>query len=147
MRPDAASSLAWIVTLFYPIGILLVLYAHNKPETLRLGLAFYTMVVALVCTAFLVQAGIDDPWALVPRIPAGSSWNMLACSLRSTLGDVAILTLVVHVWHDRLGHSLWSLVVFLPAMLWCAAVGVLPWLAAPSVRNFALSGRQPKIKR
>lgn len=143
----------YLVASFYPLGIGLAWYTCDKPQ-LRDRVAWARQVVTCALSvAFAVLATVtgDDPWIML-RIftydgvaaQLRSPWLVHMCVLHFALGDTAIWTNVLDVSLGTLQWSWLRLAVYLPAMMWCNAIGLFPWLITPSVAAYMTTPRRGK---
>lgn len=149
--PTKAAVFFPFAACLYPIGFGLVLWGINRPATLRLGLGFFALVASLFACFFAVQASLQDPWILLKIFTHGqvseqlrSPWLVDMSVTHFSMGDVSTLFLITYVSRVRLGMPMWQLALYLPGLMHCTALGVLPWLLTPSVRRYLLDGTVPR---
>lgn len=135
--------LFYLLANAYPLGLFAVVWLHDKPRAVQQrGAWCIALLVSVAAAAFAVAATLTDPdpWIML-RI---FSYDQVAAQLRSpwlvhmsvlhfALGDMAIWWLLLHVSRHHLRLSWPHLALYLPVMLWCNVLGVLPWLLTPAV--------------
>ena len=139
-----------LVACLYPIGFGLVLWGISRPAKLRLGLGFFALVASLFAYFFAIEATLHDPWILLKIFTFGqvseqlrSPWLVDMSVTHFSMGDVSTLFLITYVSRVRLNMPVWQLALYLPGLMHCTALGVLPWLLTPSVWHYLLDGTVP----